>query len=151
MSERGKFSVEAGASSARWRWCVVVGIFLVAFIPAGLSVWLNPHRPVWDRVGEVTLAEVRGWPAVMWIDARAADVYARDHVLGALNLTLGSWEAQVGEVIAAWAPERRVVVYCDGHGCQISREVAQRLRAEMGLTEVYVLTGGWDAWTGGRK
>ncbi len=133
------------------RWRVVLGLLLVALVPALLSAWLHPHRPSWERAGDVTLAVVKGWPAVLWVDARSAATYDRDHVPGALNLSPGSWDSQVEAVVSAWDPDKRVVVYCDGHGCQASREVAQRLRAELGFNEIYVLTGGWDAWTEARK
>lgn len=130
---------------------VVAWLLLAALAPALLASWLHPHRPSWKSDGEVGVATARGWSDVLWVDARSAAAYDRDHVPGALNLSPGSWEAGVEAVVTAWSPERRVVVYCDGHGCQASREVAQRLRAELGLKEVYVLTGGWDAWRGARK
>ena len=137
----------SGCSSISRRWRIVFGLVLIALVPALLSVWLHPRGPSWVRTGEVTLAVVRHWPEVLWVDARGAAAYEREHVPGALNLSAGAWEQQVGNVVAAWKPELRVVVYCDGHLCQASREVAQRLRDELGLTEVHVLTGGWDTWT----
>ena len=138
-------------SSISRRWRVASGLVLIALVPALLSVWLHPRGPSWVRTGEITLAVVRQWPEVLWVDARGAAAYEHEHVPGALNLSAGSWEKQIGDVVVAWKPELRVVVYCDGHGCQASREVAQRLRDELGLTEVYVLTGGWDAWTEAQK
>ena len=133
------------------RWRVILGLLFIPLVPALVSAWVNPPRSLEAREGETSVVVAQGWPEVLWVDARAEAAYAQDHVPGAINLSPPSWDAQVGAVIAAWRPERRIVVYCDGHGCQASRDVAQRLRAEMGLNEVYVLTGGWDAWTGGRK
>ena len=43
-------------------------------------------------------------------------------------------------------PIRRVVVYCDGGGCEASRHVADRLRDKLGMKSVFVLKGGWPAW-----
>jgi len=37
-------------------------------------------------------------------------------------------------------------VYCDGADCGTSRAVARRLKRELGVSEVYVLKGGWRAW-----
>jgi rhodanese-related sulfurtransferase len=133
------------------RWRVILGLLLIPLVPALVSAWVNPPRSLAAREGETSVVVAQGWPEVLWVDARAEAAYAQEHVPGAINLSPPSWDAQVGAVIAAWRPERQIVVYCDGHGCQASRDVAQRLRAEMGLTEVYVLTGGWDAWLGGRK
>lgn len=139
-------SVVPTCRSAARSWRVALGLLLIALVPALLSAWLHPHKPTQARSDEVALRVAKGWPDVLWVDARAAAAYERAHVPGAINLSAGSWEAQVGEVVAAWRPGRRMVVYCDGHGCQASREVAQRLRTELGLDDVYVLTGGWDAW-----
>jgi rhodanese-related sulfurtransferase len=127
-------------------WRVVLGLLLVALVPAVMSAWLHPQGPAWVRTGDVSVAVARAWADVLWVDARAASAYQHAHVPGALNLSPGSWDEQVGDFVAAWGPGRRVVVYCDGHGCQVSREVAQRLRDELGLKNVHVLTGGWDAW-----
>jgi len=133
------------ARSRPWR--VVLWLLLVALVPAVMSAWLHPQRPAWVRTGDVTVAVARAWADALWVDARAAAAYQRAHVPGALNLSPGSWDEQVSDFVAAWGPVRRVVVYCDGHGCQASREVAQRLRDELGFKEnVHVLTGGWDAW-----
>jgi len=129
---------------------VVAWLLFAALVPAGLSVWLHPHRPTWTREGEVKLATVAGWSDVLWVDARSAAAYAQEHIPGALKLSPGTWEADVEAVVAAWAPGRHVVVYCDGYGCQASREVARRLRAELGFDAVYVLAGGWDAWRDSR-
>jgi rhodanese-related sulfurtransferase len=131
-----------GARCARFAF----GLVLVALVPALFSAWLHPHRPSWHREGEVGAAMVSHWSDALWVDARSAEVYAQRHVPGALNLSAGSWESEIGAVLGVWSPGRRIVVYCDGHGCQASHEVAQRLRAELGLTDVYVLTGGWNAW-----
>lgn len=132
-------------------WRVACALLLIALVPALLSAWLHPHKPTRDREGDVSVRVAAGWPAVLWVDARSASAYQRAHVPGAVNLSAGAWEAQIGEFVEAWAPGRRVVVYCDGHGCNASREVAQRLRDELGLPDIHVLTGGWDAWQEGRK
>ena len=50
------------------------------------------------------------------------------------------------QFLAAWSPEKKVVVYCGSEGCNASREVARRLRKEAQLPNVFVLEGGWDEW-----
>jgi rhodanese-related sulfurtransferase len=133
------------------RGCRVAAIVLAAWVPAVVAFRLNPHRPEWDLVGEATWEVVRAWPEVLWIDARSADAFDRGHVPGAFNLSPDSWEARIGAVLAAWTPERPVVVYCDGGGCRLSHEVARRLRDELGFTHLHVLAGGWDARKGGLR
>jgi rhodanese-related sulfurtransferase len=123
-----------------------LGLLVIALVPALLAAWMHPKKPAWRRSGEVTAATAVAWSDALWIDARPAANYAEAHVPGAVNLTPDAWDVQIEAVVVAWSPERRIVVYCDGRSCQASHEVATRLRHELGLANVYVLTGGWQAW-----
>ena len=49
-------------------------------------------------------------------------------------------------VLAAWKPTGRIVVYCSRQSCNASHGVAERLRHEDNLKNVYVLPGGWEEW-----
>lgn len=123
----------------------------LALVPACLAAWLHPrsafHATAATGVTQVDPAAVRGWTAtVVWVDARSADAFAAAHIPGAVNLTERTWEQQLGEVVGRWTPAARIVVYCDGAACQASTTVAQRLKRELQLDQVYVLTGGWPAW-----
>ena len=82
----------------------------------------------------------------IWIDARPQEEFEREHVPGALLLNEDRWNELLPQVLAIWAPEKRVVVYCSSESCGSSREIAHRLRKEAGLTNVFVLEGGWEAW-----
>jgi rhodanese-related sulfurtransferase len=140
-------SEPASRNSAIRTACLLV---LVALVPALLSVWLHPNKPQWQRQdgGDVLLSTVAAWPEreVLWVDARTPEVFARDHIPGAINLAPGTWDSQVESVLQVWNPGLRVVVYCDGHGCAASSDVAARLKSELDFKIVYVLAGGWDAW-----
>ena len=95
----------------------------------------------------VTLAQARSWSAdAIWIDARPQDEFEREHVPGALLLNEDRWNELLPQVLAIWAPEKRIIVYCGSESCGSSREIAHRLRKEAGLTNVFVLEGGWEAW-----
>jgi rhodanese-related sulfurtransferase len=95
----------------------------------------------------VTLGQARGWgDGVIWLDARPEEEFEREHVPGALLLNEDRWSQLLPPMLAAWSPEKRVVVYCSAEGCGASRDVARRLRKEAGLTNVFVLEGGWEAW-----
>lgn len=95
----------------------------------------------------VTLAQAQSWSAdAIWIDARPQDEFEREHVPGALLLNEDRWNELLPQVLAVWAPEKRVVIYCSSESCGSSREIAHRLRKEAGLTNVFVLEGGWEAW-----
>jgi rhodanese-related sulfurtransferase len=81
---------------------------------------------------------------VVWVDARSQDAYDEGHVTGAILLNDDKWDTLLGNLFAAWQPERPIIVYCSA-GCEASHHVADRLR-DLGLEPIYVLKGGYDAW-----
>ena len=105
--------------------------------------WASPIRPS----ESVTVDEARTWGATaIWVDARPDDEFARDHVQGALSLNEDRWNEQLPQFLAAWSPDKRIVVYCSAESCDLAREVAERLRKEAQISDVFVLQGGWEAW-----
>ncbi len=127
-----------------------VWICLLAAIPTIAAAFVHPNRPAWDhqalKEGEVLLVTVQGWQHVLWVDARSAKSFADDHVPGAVLLNEDEWDELLGALLEQWRPGVQVVVYCSSQACQASAAVAQRLREEVGLGDVYVLKGGWEAW-----
>ena len=100
----------------------------------------------------ITVTRARAWGGnAIWIDARPDEEFARDHVPGALSLNEDRWNELLPQFLAAWSPEKKVVVYCGSEGCNASREVARRLRKEAQLPNVFVLEGGWEEWLKTRK
>ena len=94
----------------------------------------------------VTIAQAKGWgKRALWIDARPAEEFGRDHFPGALPLNEDRWDGLLPSVLAEWSPEKRIVVYCSSQSCGASREVARRLREEAQIKNVFVLEGGWEA------
>ncbi len=102
-------------------------------LPAG-RVWLRQAMD-WEAAGE----------AVLWVDARRRDVFEAEALPGAVWLSEDDWSAGYLDFLSRWEDGVRVVVYCDGAGCEASDAVAERLRGD-GFEAVYVLEGGWDAW-----
>jgi len=95
----------------------------------------------------VTVDQARTWgDNAIWVDARPDEQFARDHVPGALSLNEDRWNELLPQFLAAWSPEKKVIVYCSSLSCNASREVARRLRKEAQLPDVFVLEGGWEAW-----
>jgi len=108
------------------------------------SIW--QERPV--DSGQITLAQAEAWgDNVLWLDARPDTDFAAGHVPGALQLNEDRWDELLPAMLTQWSPERKLVVYCSQQSCNASHEVAERLRKEDGLKEVYVLQGGWEEWT----
>ena len=123
----------------------------LAFLPAigqalyyrGTASWQQP--PVDSAT--VSVAVAKGWgAAVLWVDARGEEAFAKGHVPGAMHLDEDEWDTLLPALLAAWSPERKVVVYCSRETCNASHAVAERLRHEVQLKNVYVLQGGWEEW-----
>ena len=96
---------------------------------------------------ETTLASARAHRGpLLWLDARPAADFARDHIPEALPLNPDDWDSQIVPVITRWQPGTHVIVYCDDSACGSSRAVADKLRREYQFDEVVILHGGWAAW-----
>jgi rhodanese-related sulfurtransferase len=95
----------------------------------------------------VSVDQARLWgDGAIWVDARTDNDFARDHVPGAISLNEDRWNELLPQFLAAWSPGKKVVVYCSAQSCDLAREVAERLRKEAQLPDVFVLNGGWEAW-----
>lgn len=111
--------------------------------PAARNLLLHGGR----QPDEITLGEartVRG--PLLWLDARPTAAFAQEHIPEALPLNEDQWDVQIETVLLRWQPGTRVVVYCDDTACAASRHVAERLRQDYRLPDVWVLHGGWTAW-----
>ncbi len=131
----------------------MAALMAVAWVLALANVFFNPRTPTWAESevalekGELALdAALLRAKNILWIDARREAEYAQAHIPGALPLNEDSWNELLPAILAAWQPGRRVIVYCGSRQCQASREVAERLRDEVGLADVLVLKGGWESW-----
>jgi rhodanese-related sulfurtransferase len=125
----------------------------LALLPALATAWLHPKAPAWGELStrppELSVDAARALAAherVLWIDARPAERFAQAHIPGALNLNEEHWEAGLPDFVAQWQPGMPVLVYCDALDCQASLHVARRLRQELGVDQVRLLSGGWRAW-----
>ncbi len=95
----------------------------------------------------VTVTQAQAWGEnAIWVDARPDNEFASDHVPSALLLNEDRWSELLPQFLAAWSPEKKIVVYCSSQGCNASRAVARRLRKEAQLPNVFVLEGGWEEW-----
>jgi len=131
-----------------------ITLLLLALVPATFSAIFHPKRPAFSdplREGEIAAGDVLRNPGqFFWVDARPDREYAEGHVPGALRLTEDEWNELVPSVLQAWPTDTPAVVYCSSRQCENSTGVARRLR-EFNLGPVYVLKGGWEAWTRAQK
>lgn len=120
----------------------IAGVIASAYHP-GLRE--GPAPPLAPHETNVTVA--LAWtPGVLWVDARGDKPFAQGHIPGALSFDPAEWEQRLGQLLERWQPGLKVVVYCDAAGCDTSKQIAARLREEVGLPDVYYLRGGWEAW-----
>jgi thiosulfate sulfurtransferase len=77
---------------------------------------------------------------VLLLDARDQESYDREHIKGALHLTMPVLQ----DLIETMESEQPILVYCY-HGIT-SQSVAEHL-FEQGFTDVYSLTGGFEKWS----
>jgi rhodanese-related sulfurtransferase len=120
----------------------IAGVIASAFHPElcdGPTPPLAPH--------ETSVTAARAWGSgVLWIDARGDKPFAQGHIPGALSFDPADWEQRLVQLLEKWQPGVKVIVYCDAAGCDTSKQIAARLRDEVGLPDVYFLRGGWEAW-----
>lgn len=85
------------------------------------------------------------------VDARDEELFQAQHIPGAISLPAQSYP----ELLEFFAEEhgkmRTVVVYCGTEDCDLSTELAVRLRDEIGLTDIRILEGGFLSWQRGSK
>ncbi len=122
----------------------------LAFVPGITQALYFRDRISWQSpvpASEmVTVAQAQQWGEnALWLDARPNEEFEASHYGGALPLNEEHWNEMLPPVFAAWAPEKRIVIYCDSASCGASRAIAQRLRDEAHWQNVYVLEGGWEA------
>ena len=124
----------------------IAAVLLLALIPAGATALWHPRRPAWQS-DEVSVAAASAWGSqVLWVDARPDADFQRAHIPGAVSLNEDRWDELLPGLLDHWRTTQKIVVYCSSLSCQLSHDVARRLRDEVNLPNVYVLQGGWEAW-----
>lgn len=122
-------------------------LVLAAFGCAAGTAWLHPRAPelAWREPGVVAAAEARALRGALWVDAREAREFAAGTLPGAVLLNETSWSELAPGFLAAWSPDRPVVVFCGSDACPAARRVRERLLREFGI-ESRVLEGGLAGW-----
>jgi len=100
---------------------------------------------------EICPADVSG--KVLWVDARPRSDWENDRVNGAILWNLDPKEDQLvfeAEASARIFEAELVVVYCGSEKCDISKQVADRIRGLQLGPPVKVVKGGWKAMEASR-
>ena len=83
--------------------------------------------------------------AVM-VDARVAESFAVDHIVGAVNIPYASSKEQIKELVKDLDKNKRYIFYCSCSAEQTSSAAAYKMNQE-GFANVSVLAGGTSAWS----
>jgi len=83
--------------------------------------------------------------SAVFLDARTPELYQEGHIQGAFNLPLAEFDQLIDKVLMDLREEALIVTYCDGEDCDLSAELAQKLK-EIGYENVRVLHNGWSVW-----
>jgi len=132
-------------------------LFLLAEVPAiGEAVYFRGQVSWHSRAGEshmVSLSTAQSWgDNAIWVDARPDDQFNDQHIPGAVSLNEDHWNDQIQPFVqTVWSPGKKTVVYCSSESCNLAMDVAERLRKEANLPDVYVLSGGWEEWLKNKK
>jgi len=80
------------------------------------------------------------------IDARDEDQFAAEHIPGAVSLPAASYEELLLFFAEEHGRDKPVVIYCGTEDCEMSAELAMRLRDEAGFSDIRILGGGILGW-----
>lgn len=130
-------------------------LILLSFIGMGGTWLFHPDLPPWNPMtaeeGEILLEDALKVESITWIDARGEQAFEADHIPEAILLNEDHWDEQFEQFIQTWDGVSTLVVYCDSRTCAASKGVAERLKNDLGLEEIYILKGGWQTWLDQRK
>lgn len=113
---------------------------------ASLSAGQPPTQDDLNRVPRLSLADYKplhAKNAVLTIDVRDPHGFDAGHIPGALNVSIVDIEIMANKVLR---DKRPVVAYCACPDEHSSLVVAAKL-SKVGVKDIKVLVGGWNAWT----
>jgi rhodanese-related sulfurtransferase len=117
-------------------------LIAVAFVSGAMLIWPLVRRTSggpWVNTVEAT--QLINRQDALVIDVRAAEEYAKGHILGAKNLPLADLERRAAELDKHKA--KPLIVHCENGNRSTS---ALPLLRKQGFASVVNLTGGYAAW-----
>jgi rhodanese-related sulfurtransferase len=133
----------------------LVAVGSISLLAAGGTFWVKgpPLRTLACDVtslkpDEVCFQQIPADAKVLWVDARSRKDWKKNGLKGSVLWNLDQSEDMSvfeAEIVPLILETPRVIVYCGGEECGLSRQVANRIRSLDLGAEVSVLRGGWDA------
>jgi len=80
------------------------------------------------------------------VDARDEEQYNAQHIPGAVSLPGNAYPEMIEFFAEEQGRNKTIVVYCGTEDCDLSTELAVRLRDEASFVDIRILDGGFLAW-----
>ena len=127
---------------------IILLIFIASCVFAAVNFAINPHKPDLSlKPDEITLSQKERLPRnLIIVDARNKRDFTKGHIKGAVNLSEEKFDSQLGDFLNVWTPGSTILVYCNVGQCNSSRAVADRLKNECQIKNVFVLKDDWRKW-----
>lgn len=127
---------------------IILLIFIASCVFAAVNFAINPHKPDLSlKPDEITLSQKERLPRnLIIVDARNERDFTKGHIKGAVNLSEEKFDSQLGDFLNVWTPGSTILVYCNVGQCNSSRAVADRLKNECQIKNVFVLKDDWRKW-----
>jgi rhodanese-related sulfurtransferase len=101
-----------------------------------------------ERARQLFDAQFLGHRQIVFIDARARDIFQQGHIEGAMSLPAGELGAILPAKVRNYLSGAVVVIYCQGADCHDSHDVAKRLQAaNIDISPIFIFNDGYPAWT----
>lgn len=127
---------------------IILLIFIASCVFAAVNFAINPHKPDLSlKPDEITLSQKERLPRnLIIVDARNERDFTKGHIKGAVNLSEEKFDSQLGDFLNVWTPGSTILVYCNVGQCNSSRAVADRLKNECQIKNIFVLKDDWRKW-----
>lgn len=123
-----------------------LGLATKAVFPEGFGLAAEPEAGEFPRVTwEETAPRAQAGDWIL-VDARDAEQFDAQHIPGAVSLPDNAYPELLEFFAEEHGRSKTIVVYCGTEDCDLSTELALRLRDEAGFEDIRILDGGFLAW-----
>lgn len=115
--------------------------------PAGLAA-MTPVAPANPRHGLrwVEVKPLLEAGQIVLVDARAKTAFEAEHIPGAVSLPANASPEEFVAFAMKYPQTTPIVVYCGGADCDLSHQLAEKLRTDLGYQDVREMPGGVVEW-----
>ncbi|MDW8310336.1 MAG: rhodanese-like domain-containing protein, partial [Verrucomicrobiales bacterium] len=83
---------------------------------------------------------------IVLVDARAKTAFEAEHIPGAVSLPANAPPEEFVAFAMKYPQTTPIVVYCGGPDCDLSHQLAEKLRGDLGYSDVQEMPGGIVEW-----